>query len=210
MSITHQKRLAIILCLAAVCLLTVSGILGYLRYAQAFESNAEVIKSYQTIRAANQALISLDEASLEVSTFLFSKNTTGIKNLPELIISAQLNMTTLHALIQDNPIEIKLYNEMRPLFNKKIAILNQTIAIYAAGNNDSALQFASDADRLQLTVSISQLLFEIKKIEIGQLDHSMALYKLKKIDADKFFIFLGSLNVLFLIFNFMFMRRFLE
>src|SRR5690349_11409862 len=60
--------------LLGILSLIISGSFSYVQYVRLSKTYNNLIESYQTIRAANQSIISLDEAALDVHTFLETKN----------------------------------------------------------------------------------------------------------------------------------------
>ena len=78
-----------------------------------------------------------------------------------------------------------------------------------SANKDSLTLLISNPDRLALTFNINQLIDEIKNIEISQLEKAMPEYQLSINRANQYFILLGILNILFILFAFVCARPFL-
>ena len=68
----------------------------------------------------------------------------------------------------------------------------------------------SNPDRLALTNKISQLIIDIKHIEMAQLEKAKPIYQLNKTTANKSFILLGTLNLLLLLITFIVVRPLLD
>src|SRR5690348_4928928 len=81
--------------LSGIILLSVFGIILYMQYSQLSNTYNYTIDSYQTIRAANQSLISIDQAALGVSSFLLTKDTESLSQIPNFITAAEANFVTL-------------------------------------------------------------------------------------------------------------------
>jgi len=202
-----RRYIAITLMLASAALLTVSGIWVYTLYQKAFEDNSDVVESYQTIRAINRTMLSVNDASLNVSSFIITSDRKFINKLPNLIISIRVNLATLAQLIQDDSTEVEMTRKLNVMIDKKIEFLQSVIKLNNGYNKNKLI---SNPNRLELTYSINQLMVEIKKIEIGQLERAMPVYQLSINKANRAFILLGSLNVLLILISFVFTRPLLS
>ena len=205
-----HKNLISIFLLMGVVTLAFCGIVSYLQYFRLSQSNNELIQSYQTIRAANQSLISIDEAALRVSSFLQTRDASALTQVPQLITTASVNFETLKQLVNDNVQQTELANELSPLFSKKIMFLAKISSEYSSGNIEQALQTASDENRLKQTNEIIQLVVEIKQIEIKQLDGTNANLKIYKMKAWQMIKFLGILSGFLFLCCFYLLNRYLE
>jgi CHASE3 domain sensor protein len=87
-----SKRAINIFLVIAIVILAIGSVVTFTQYQNLFRVNADVDESYRTIRAADQALISITEAALKVSSFVLGNDTDTISNLPETIIAAQVNL----------------------------------------------------------------------------------------------------------------------
>jgi CHASE3 domain sensor protein len=210
MSTSLHKRLTIALFLTAIILLLISGISAYHKFNYVMRVDNDISQSYQTLRAANQSLLSIDEAALEVSTFLLTNNLDAIKNLPEIIVSAQVNYLTLMKLTQDNVNQAQIAKVLKPIFDEKIESLKNIISAYNADNKEAAVKISGDTNRLTKTSQIIQSIIDIKKIEIGQLERSLRQVNLDKEAANSFYIVVGSCNVSLFLFIFVCVRRYLN
>lgn len=204
-STSHQRTNLFFL--GAILLLILSGVWVYSLYQSAYEKNAEIIATYQTIRAANRVLLSIDQGTMDVSAFLISKNEDYIKKIPEIIISAKLNIETLQQLIQDNPAEVDIFNKLKPMFDSKVEFLQKIVAAYSSGNQSTIFQLANTKERFELVNDIHQILIFIKQYENGQLEQGTPIYLQEKYQADKFFIILGVLNILLFLIIFYFFQK---
>lgn len=193
--------------LIVILSITLSGIWVFNRYQSIYDMNLDLMTDYQTIRAADQAILSINEASVAVSAFLATNDEEEITKLPEDIISAQLNMQTMRQLINDNKTEQNIYNKLLPMIKKKIEFLQNIIQLYKSGNKQAAFQLASDKSRFPLSDEISRLIIDIRKIEIGQIQQLTPAYQLNKINADMSFIIIGLLNILLLLFTYLLMKQ---
>jgi CHASE3 domain sensor protein len=201
------RRITIILFLISILTTFVTGFWAYHKYQSALQVNADIIESYQTLRAANQSLLSINEASMNVSTYIITNDTNTIAKIPELILSAQINLAALNQLIQDTPEQLKISKELTPLFDEKITFLKKITAESAAGNKEMLVKTAEDPNRLVLTNHIIQLIIDIKKIEAAQLENSIRTLQLNKVNANNFYILSGSLDILLLLLSYFCMRR---
>ena len=204
------KRATSTFLLTAILSLTLSGIWVYNLYQQVYDVNMDVVTTYQTIRAANQSLVSLDEAAIDVRAFLISDDSNIIKKFPETIITAQLNIETLHQLISDNATELQVFNKLQPLVDAKIAYLEKIIFLYRSGNKTAATTLSADRNRVASSRDIYNLITEIKKLEVGQLDEAAPTYLLMKNEADRFFILFGIVNILWLLLAYICMKRYFD
>jgi CHASE3 domain sensor protein len=203
-------NIAAVLYMSAIISLTIAGFWVYNLYQHTFDMNFQVTRDYQTIQAANQSLLAINNVALEVSIFLISKDVNAISKISPLIISANANIAALQQLIQDNPVEIQIFNHLQPLVEKKISFLQRIMTEYTSGNQAAALQLAASKDRIQLTERINQLILDIKKIEMEQMNQSSAAYDQYKIDANKFFILFRTINILLFIFLYLYIRQYLK
>lgn len=194
-----RKSIAITLLLAAAMSLTASGIWTYTLYQSAFKNNSDAIESYQTIRAINRTLISINEAELDISSFIMTRDNHFINKLPELIVSIQVNLATLTQLIQDNATEIAMNNKLTTLTNTKIAFFNSILQLHKSSHKNATLSPTSISNRLKLTYNINQLMNGIRKIEISQLEEAMPEYQLSINTANRSFVLLGTLNILLIL-----------
>lgn len=195
------KNLLPLFFLIGLLIITIGGIIDYKLFENVLNAQADITESYQTISSANQSLLSITKAALDVSVFLYTGKNEIINKLPEEIIAAQVNMSNLGNLIKDNPGQIMIWNKLYPLFNAKILFLNNIISEYKKGNKQDALEIASDKNRLQYTSEIIQLIINIKKIESSQLKESKIQFQVNKLNAQKLFILVGMMaEILFLIF----------
>ena len=189
-----SKRTINIFLVIAIVILAIGSVVTFTQYQNLFKVNADVDQSYRTIRAANQALISITESSLKVSNFLLGNDEDTITNLPETIIAAQLNLSVLEQLIQDNDDQKKAFANLLPIFNEKVAFLKEIISKYQAGDRPGALQVASDKNRLLQTSQLMQLLIVIKTIEQQQLQVSNVKFNQEVVSANGLYAIFSMLS----------------
>jgi len=201
--------MAITLFLASLAFLTASGIWIYSLYQQAFNANMQTVQTFQSIRAINRLMLSIDEAALKVSSFSNTRQTQYLEKLPEVIIAIEVNLKTVSQIISNNSLEISIFNNIIPLITKKIEFLKSTVSD-STHNFNSALKLAADSDRLILTNDINQMFSAIKKIEIAQLNQDLIDYQNAMDRANKMFIIFGTLNVIFLLIVFCLTRPLLD
>jgi CHASE3 domain sensor protein len=202
MQTSFNKKMLNNFLIFAIAFVTICNLIAFGEYQNLFKINGDVIESYLTIRAANQTLISVNEASQKVSSFLFAGDNEGINNLPQIIISAQVNLATLKQLTADNAEQTAIYNNLKSIIDQKISYLNNVYGTLSSGNRDAALQLASDKKRFQLTTQIGQSIIDIKKIEANQLEdnHNKFISNLKI--ANALFLIIGTFSIALLIFCF--------
>jgi CHASE3 domain sensor protein len=179
----------------------------YHLYQVALNSNANMIESYQTIRAANQSILSLQEAELGVNYFVLTGDKEAIKKLSENIISTELNIETLHKLTTDDATEIRLFNILKPLIDEQIQLLQKIVSVYQTRNQQAAIQLVRNKDSLLKNKKIYQLIIDFKQIEQGQLEQATPIYALNKYNADRVYILSGIFNVTMLLLIYLYMRR---
>ena len=202
-----NKYIAITLILATAVSLTISGMWSYTLYQKAFKHNNDVIETYQTIRAINRMLLSFDEAALDVGSLIITGDTKYTKKLPELIISIQVNLKTLTQLIQDDATETEIAKKLNSLINKKIEFLQETMKLHLVDKSKSSSLIKN---RLEFADTISELLIEIRNIEIGQLEQAIPEYQLSLIKANQSFILLIIFNVVLILLAYAFTRPLLD
>ncbi len=198
-----RKYLSIALMLISAVFLMTSGMWVYALYQKAFKENNDVIASYQTIRSINRILLSVNEVALDISSFIITGDRKFINKFPHIVTSLQVDLSTLAQLIQDNPTEVEMTNQLSVMVGKKIGFI-QSIMNSNTLNNKNLL--SSDPNRLKLTDSINQLIQNIKDIEMTQLEKITPEYQSSVNKANRDFILLGSLNVLFILISFLFIR----
>lgn len=206
---TH-RRLVSLFFLMSIITLIAFFFSSYLQYYRLYHTHRALIESYQTIRAVNQTLISLDEAALNTSIFLQTKESDILSIIPESITTAQLNFETLQQLVKDDPAQHDTLEKLTPLLQTKIAFWKKLVTAYSLGNTTGALELASDKNRLRLTSEIKQYLVAIKQVEIQQLDHNEQLLIADKIGVKKILIFMGLLCAFFFICSFTLLNKYLK
>ncbi len=207
MQIVVKRKYVKYFLIPCIVAIAIFNFLTFYEYQSLFRVNNDIIESYQTIRAANQVIISINEAEIKVGGLLLGNDENGVKNLPEIIISAQVNMTTLNQLIQDNQMEIDFYKQLKPLFDEKVHFLQNILIKYSAGDQAGAIQAGSDKNRLQLTEKISQLIIEIKKIEVSQLENNRAKLDNDMMLANALFILVSLITLGLLMFCYYILNR---
>jgi CHASE3 domain sensor protein len=171
-----------------------------------------LIESYQTIRAINQTVISIDEGALNISIFLQTKETNTLKNIPENITNAELNFEKLQQLLDDDPetAQENLLEKLTPLLQIKISFWKKVLSEYSTKNVENLFNIASDKNSLTLTQNIKDDLIGIKKIEIKQLNIKEYYYNVDKIGIKKILIFVGLLCAFFFICSFTLLYKYLK
>lgn len=185
-----------------------SGVWVYCLYDKVFVASEDMVTSYQTIKAANQAVLSINEAGLDVNAFLVAHDPSELQNLTNAIVSARLNVVTLQQFISDNQTEMQLFAKLQPLLERKIAFLNKVVELSKSGDEAGAVKLAADKERVIVSKAINQVLIDIKKIESGQLDQATPVYKLDEFDANRYFILAGLINVVVMLLIYIGMRHF--
>ena len=179
--------------------LIVCGVMSYVQYNRLSNTYLNLIESYQTIRAANQTIISLDGAALSVGSFIYKNDATSLTKLPELIIAAEVNFAALKQLVSDNKTQTDLANQATPLFDSKIIILTKITKEYKSGQTSQAMLIAEEGSKLHLTTQINTYIQAIKQEEVKQLNqHAKNLVKFKT-QINSFIPMLGILSALFFI-----------
>jgi CHASE3 domain sensor protein len=206
MTLKSRKRLSIGLLLISIIVLMLSGMWVYSLYQSAFSENIEVVKSFQTVRAANRTQLAIDEVDLNISSFLITHENSSIQKLAESIITIQLNIRTLAQLTQDDPTEIQILNKLQPLIDNKIKFLNELQSNYVANQNNTSVNLISDPNRLPLSAQIISNLAALRNIEISQLDEATPRYELNINTANRYFCVLGILNIFLLLLTFFIAR----
>jgi CHASE3 domain sensor protein len=207
MQIAVKKKHIKFILIPCIVAIAIFNFLTFYEYQSLFRVNHDIIESYQTIRAANQVMLSINEAGLKLGGMLYANNETGVKNLPEIIISAQLNLKTMDQLIQDNQIEKDFYSQLKPLFDEKIQFLQNVISKYSAGDKAGAIQIASDPNRIALSEKIGQLIIEIKKIETSQLEDNHMKLTCDMTLANALFILVSLITLGLLMFCYYILNR---
>jgi CHASE3 domain sensor protein len=200
--VTHKNMIGFFF-LAAMAGLSAGIVLFYAQMQSLLQINAQVIQSYQTIRAANRTTLAITDAALRLSIFLNTHEQAIIQKIPEIIISAKVNLSTLGQLIQDDQIQRKMFLELLPLFNKKINFLDNYVTQAMLKNKKTSLEPFSDKSRIVLTYRINELLEGIREQEINQLNSNNKAFLIGEKKLYKIFIF-GSI-LLFCLFLFGFM-----
>jgi CHASE3 domain sensor protein len=194
-----SKRTINIFLVIAIIILAIGSVVTFTQYQNLFRVNAAVDQSYRTIRAANQALISITESSLKVSNFLLGNDEGTISNLPETIIAAQLNLSVLGQLIQDDDNQKKAFATLLSIFNNKVSFLKEIISKYQAGDRPGALQVASDKNRLLQTSQLTQLIIVIKTIEQQQLQINNVRFNQEVVNANGLYAIFSMLSSILLV-----------
>jgi CHASE3 domain sensor protein len=193
----HKNLLSYFL-LFSIITLIITGILSYIQYGRLSNTYFNLIQSYQTIRAANQAIISIDEASLNVNSFLDTHNAALLSKIPELIISAEVNFEALKQLVADNKLQTDLGIEATSLLQDKILFLTKLIKQHTLEQANQPL-LRSDNNSLDLTNRINSLIVGIKQEEIRQLNASATDLMKYKAELNPIIRWLGILSGLLFI-----------
>lgn len=205
----HKQFISIFLFLSIITLAICSAI-AYMQYTHLLGSYNKVIQSYQTIRAINQSLISIDEGSLSVSTFLQIRDSQTLNQIPKIIIAAKINFETLKLLVSDNRTQEDLVNKLTPLYERKLNFLTKIINEYSAGDIQQALQISSDKNRMILTNQITQLLVAIKQEEVRQLNVSNIDLNTFKAKSFALIYFFGILSGLLFLISFVLLNSYFK
>lgn len=205
----HKKLISLFFLFSIISLIAFF-LVSYFQYYRLFSTHKSLIKSYQTIRAVNQTLISLDEAALNTSLFLQDRVKENLNIIPESIITAQLNFETLQQLVQDNPEEINILVKLTPLLQTKILFWKRITTEFTAGNYDTIYQIITDKNRVRLTKTIREYLIAIKQLEIKQLERNEIDLLDHKMDAKKIVIFMGLLCAFFFVCSFALLDKYLK
>lgn len=163
--ILHQRIISINF-LIAIVLLAISTIYYSIEHSHRKKENENIMLSYQTMRAANQTLLSLGQALLRLNTYTHTHDPAIIKKIPEYLEAAKVNFQTLSSLIADNSYETSLYHKTQPLFDEKIKLLSQVYQEDVRGNLQSPILLDSALD------NINENLHLIKSEELKQLTNS--------------------------------------
>jgi hypothetical protein len=102
-------------------------------------------------------------------------------------------------LIQDNDDQKRYFNKLLPIFNDKVIFLKEIISKYQAGNRLSALQVASDKNRLNQTSELVQLIIEIKAIEQQQLQVNNLRFNQEVVSANGLYAIFSMLSSILLV-----------
>lgn len=194
--------------LTGIILLLISGILFYQQFQRMLTANENSAISYETLRAANSALNAIHEASLEAGSFLQNDDDEALKNLPEIIIVAQINLSTLGQITQDDKYQQLLFKELTPYVTQKFAFYNKIITQFQAGDKAGALATAGDKGRIPLTKQINQLIGLIKQIEVNQLNGFTNDYKHLANKSLRFLTCTGILCELLFLFSYIGLRKY--
>jgi CHASE3 domain sensor protein len=205
-----ERNTALFLFFIGIVLLTFGGLYYYFQLQCSLKFEGDVQQSYQTIRAADQAQIAIDEASMDVGRFLNTTDATNIGNLPELIISAKINIEALTQLTDDNADQQNSLKEMQPLFEKKLTFLNKIVSQYAAGDQAGAIATASDKDRTILTKQIVQKIIDVKHNEVQQLQDFTFKFHNELEKAKLIFLSVGIICVFLFLVSYIVLRRYLK
>lgn len=170
MTSDFHKNLISFFLIFSLITFAICGSVSYLQYQRLSNTYYHLIESYQTIRAANQTIISFDEASMAVSRFLITKESGSLSKIPEYAIAAQINFDALKQLVSDNKTQSDIINTLEPLIKLKLAFLNNVANLYAGGQIDQIMTIIMDKKRLHVTFEITALVAAIKQEETNQLN----------------------------------------
>jgi len=206
---THQRLISLFFLLSILALIAFCSV-SYLQYQRLYCTHKNMIESYQTIRAVNQTLLSLDEGALNISLFLQDKDMSILNSIPDNIISAELNFETVVQLVQDNDEEKAAVAKLTPLLRDKIVFWKEIVTEFSTKNLEGIYQIASDKNRLKLTSDIKQLLMGIKQVEVDQLNDNEQILLATKKDMRKILIFMGLLCAFFFVCSFTLLNKYLK
>jgi CHASE3 domain sensor protein len=205
-----KRNVILFFFLLGIVLLTASGVVFYMQFQRTLDYNAASVESYQTIRAANGTILSIDDAAINVGSYLQTGDPANLSNLSEIIISAQVNLSTLHQLIKDDVHQSTLFNQLTPLVDQKIQFLRKIVADTMAGDKRAALEAASSTDRLKLSSQIKQLVTLIKRLEVIQLNHTDIQFKNSLKMANILYLCSGIICLLIFVFTYISLRKYLK
>jgi CHASE3 domain sensor protein len=204
-----ERNSILFLFFVGIIILTAGGIFYFMQMQHALLTNNDIHESYQTIRVADQAQIAIDEAAMDVGRFLHT-DAVDLNNLPELIISAQINFNALAQLIDDDATEKNVMTELKPLFDKKIEFLNKVVAQFSSGDKAGAIETAGDKSRTALTLSIRQKIIDIKHIEALQLQAAKFAFQNKLQTSNLVYISTGLICEFMFLVSYIVLRRYLK
>lgn len=191
-----QKNVFTIFFLIIILIMSISGAFTYFYVEKLLDTNQVVVNIEEVTRAANQSLLTLTEAEAEVSNFVLSRNPQMIENLPYYLISSEINVKALSQLVEQNPTQTKLVQQLQPLLATKINMM-QTI-VTKVKNNDiaGATQIAASIDRYKLNKGIKILINLINQNESQHLNQQSLLFANKVKEIDTLFITLLGVMIL--------------
>lgn len=210
MNKTLHKNLMSFFLLFSILAFIISGAIGYIQYYCLSNTYSNLIASYQTVRAANQSIISIDEAALNISAFLDTKDPQTLAKIAGFIIAAKVGFENLKQLVINNEKQRQLIKEVTPLFEEKIAFLSKITEAYSTGNMNQLMLTASDKNRLHLTNSIDALIIAIKQEEIQQLAASNMSIMKYKAKMGYFIVIFGLLGGIFFVCYLLLMNQYLK
>ncbi len=196
---THKKFISNFI-IFLIIVITVGNLITYSEYQNLFRVNSDIMDSGQTVRAANQTIISIFDGTIKISAFIMADDNNGMKSLPETITSAQLNFNALGPLIQDTKDQVEAYNAATPLVKEKLDYLTSVYTAYKNGNKAEAMRLANDKSRFDLSDKINQKIYIIKKIEMSQLSQSRTSLHNHIIIANSLFMLINIISIALLIF----------
>ncbi|MES2218012.1 MAG: CHASE3 domain-containing protein [Pseudomonadota bacterium] len=205
-----KRNSIIFLFFIGIVVLTIGGMFFYWQLQHALRFEKDIQTSYETINAANQAALSIDEAATDLTRFLNTTDADNIGNLPKLVISVKINFAALDQLTRDNTDELNIIKDIKPLVDKKIVFYNTIIAQYATGDKASAMQTSADKERLNINKQIIQKIIEVKHIEVLQLQEAKFNFQNGLQKAEFIFLSTGILCEFLFLISYIVLRRYLK
>jgi CHASE3 domain sensor protein len=201
-SVSHRSIIIIL-----VLIITLGNIAIFNAQNQLYYTNNNIIQSFQTIRATNQVIISINDASEKISDFLLDNNEESLKNLNENIISAQINLSTLDQLIQDDKNQLYYFKQLQPLILKKLDLLTRIMSEFSNSNRTDAIRLAKGEERFKQTRDIDMLIIQIRKIETAQLNNYQERFKFYNLINTFIFILENLLCIVLLVYCFVALKK---
>lgn len=155
------------LLLIALLVLTGSVAIAYWQMQNSLLANERVVHTYEVIQKANQMMLSLNDAELNVHDYLLSNDKQYVENVPALFQATTYNLALLKDITKDNLPQQQRIAKLEPLINAKVKFLQN--AITGPNPNLASAKMEVDKTSTALSASITALVSEIKSHEISLL-----------------------------------------
>jgi CHASE3 domain sensor protein len=197
--------------LIGILLLMIGGMLFFQQYQKIISTTDNINTSTLTLRAANAALSAINEATLDVTSFINTSDPNTIKNLSQITVIAQVNLKTLQQLTDDDKYQQILMQQLLPLVDQQIAFLNKLGTQIQSGDVPSTMTAAAtNRDNVPQTQKIVSLISLIKHIEINQLNGFTSDSRHLINYSIQLFIITGLICELLFVFSYIGLRRYVH
>jgi PAS domain S-box-containing protein len=126
----------------ALLLLCIFGIASYLSRQQLIDNQKRVEQTHQVLDKFDKLFHSLETSAQERSNYIITKGRMDLKDYQIALQQVKTSLQILRQLTVDNPHQQIWLNEIEPLIQQKLALLNKSIDLFQHNPTDQVTQIS--------------------------------------------------------------------